>query len=147
MPYPNFEKLTQAAFDQYWFDLDSEDPIKAWHARWAFASAAPDVLSMMREAIDGPKIPNIAKKIAPPLEGRDADDFKMLEAASEALRNLGAPALPALVTALQDNQAPEVRARIKSILKYLKSQKLRVHPSRLRRVLEIIGTDDAMELA
>jgi hypothetical protein len=76
----------------------------------------------------------------------DADAFAVREKASQELEQLGPAAEPALLKALQDKPAPELRQRVESLLKRLETDTPsaeRLRSLRALEVLEHLGTPEA----
>jgi WD40 repeat protein len=128
-----------------WEDLASADAPRGHRALWELAlQPERSVPFLAKRLAPVPAVP--AERVRGWVADLDADTFAAREQASRRLRESGAQVVPALEGALAKGPSPEMRRRLRALLKYLRPPRPR--PDQLREiravaVLEYIGTPPA----
>ncbi len=143
-------KASMKELESLWTDLADADADKAWRAVWQMADAPQDALAFLRSRIKPSLVP-AADVISKLLADLDSDSFKLREAASKRLKELGQQAEPALRAALAAKPSPEKRRRIEELLAAFQNLPSPPRPDESRQlraliVLERIGTAEARHL-
>ena len=140
---PGRPPLTTAELEVHWHTLQEQPAQLAWQAMQAMIHQ-PDrsVPFLAKNLKPHPTLDRIHALIA----DLDADDFATRENASQALRNLGHSARPALEEAAKSNSLEQAR-RAKLILSSLRIHDLEtLRLLRALEVLERIGSPDAVKV-
>ncbi len=154
------QPLTDAEFAALWSTLAEVDAERAYVAMWRLATAGNDtagnntagnntvrrIRARMRASPADPEQAQITQRIA----DLDDDSYAVRQAASEALRKIGAAAGPAMRDALADTKSLEVRERLKLLLAALDRPIQRLGGEALRRIravriVERIDTPEATD--
>jgi hypothetical protein len=136
--------------ESLWADLADADAGKAWRAVWRMGDTPQDALAFLRARIKPSSTPEAAA-ISKSVADLDSDSFKLREAASKRLKELGQQAESALRAALASKPSPEKRRRIEELLAAFQRAPSPPAPQELRQlraliVLERIGTPEAQRL-
>jgi WD40 repeat protein len=136
--------------ESLWAELADADAGKAWRAIWRMADSPQDALAFLRRRVKSSPAP-AADVLRQLLANLDDESFKVREAATKRLKELGQQAEPALRTALVSNPSPEQRRRLEELLAALQGAPAPPAAEELRQlraliVLERIGTPQARRL-
>jgi len=130
--------------DSLWADLASEDPPKGHAALWRLIDDPATAVPILRDRLL--PAPTAAEKVQPLVRDLASDDFKTREAAERRLRGLGREALPTLRAALKNEQRPEAKRRLETLVTAFGSADERRRNARATAVLERIGNSEARHL-
>jgi WD40 repeat protein len=137
--------LTAEQSKELWADLADKDARRAFHASVVLTQHPAEALSLLEGRLRPAPPVNLDKV----LKNLDAEDFKVRQAASAALREFGRPARPALERALAAGPPAEARRRLEAVLEDIGSASRDGEVLRRRRalrVLEVIGSEPAQRL-
>jgi RNA polymerase sigma factor (sigma-70 family) len=146
--------LTAPAADEsqpaeWWADLRSDDPVKAWAAVWHFADAPDDVtVPYLRDRLQTATAADV-EKVRQAVRDLDHDRFAVRERAAAELARLGHLAVPVLRAALDAKPTAEARQRIEALLEKSLGPPAAGEPLRLGRALAALerkGTPEAKRL-
>jgi RNA polymerase sigma factor (sigma-70 family) len=144
------DRLPEAGREGLWAALAEEDAARAQRAMGQLAAAGDGGVTFLGERLkpatwDAGQAGRAQQLIA----DLDSDTFAVREKATQALRELGGLAEPALREALQGVPKPEVRRRAGAVLDGLKNGSLtaaQLREVRAVEVLERVGTPEARRL-
>ncbi|MGH7172860.1 MAG: WD40 repeat domain-containing protein, partial [Gemmataceae bacterium] len=141
-------KLVAEGAAKAWADLGGKDAARAYHARWALASAPEEALPQLSKHLH-PARPADPQHLRQLLADLESEQFTVREKAQEALAKLGDLAEPTLRQTLTNKPTLEVRRRVQGLLERLRgpvSQPEMLQSLRAVAVLEDIGTTKARRL-
>jgi len=139
---------TAKELEDLWKSLADLDAEKGYKAVLALASSPAASLKLFGQRLKAPPLtdPKVIDQIVKQL---DSDSFQDREAATKALRKLGAAAARALRRAVKSPPSAEARVRMQQLLKRIDVQSLGPEELRIVRaveVLELIRTPAAQQL-
>jgi RNA polymerase sigma factor (sigma-70 family) len=123
---PPQKDLSAREFAGLWEDIGSADGVTAYHAMVALIGGGDRAMAQVQERLQPIRPSQTARWIAE----LDHDEFKVRQAAIDALWQLGPAAKPALSKALDNNPSLDARRRIEEVLETI--GKGRLHPEVLR---------------
>jgi hypothetical protein len=135
----------EAAAEELWNDLASDDAVKAFRAVRGLASAPKKALPLLSERLKPAPLVD-QKRIDQLIAALESDDFTTREKATEDLGGLGELAAPALKKAASGDLSAEARKRVGGLLERLSSGQPAGGELRVLRALEVLewlGTDEA----
>jgi hypothetical protein len=146
------DPLAGNAREALWEELIGGDKAKANAAFRKFLAVAPDQVGYIRSKLFKPKVDLVLlARISSFLKQLESEDFDQRQTATEALREIGTPAVPQLLALMEREDSPEATYRSKAIL-----LKLGVKPgdappgqaraARIVRILERANTAEAKKL-
>jgi WD40 repeat protein len=149
-PVVKAAKPTTERLEELWAMLVGRDGEKAYRAVFELGATGPRGAAFLKGRLKAGTDPN-ERRIAELVANLDSDDFATREKASQALKDMGARAEPAMRQALEGNVSAEARARIKRLLGPLDPGHEVPPPPDVIRVriieaLEINGTPEAREV-
>jgi RNA polymerase sigma factor (sigma-70 family) len=149
-PLPKDLKLTEKELTGLYADLTSNDGIKFYAAARMLRADPAQSLPFLKERLK-PREPTADEtKIKKLITDLDADTFKMREAASKGLQELGKKAEPLVRQALANPPSAEAQTRLKKLLTLLsENAPLSAEQQRDVRVVRLIeqtGTAEAKKL-
>jgi WD40 repeat protein len=130
--------LDQAALDRHWAVLGDTNARAAYRSMHRLASSPEQAVPFLREKMFGPA-PVGAEQLRKLIADLDSDRFAERDKASKELERLGEVAEPELRLALKNPPSPEVRARIRTLLRKLSG------PSGARGRLQILRAISVLE--
>jgi WD40 repeat protein len=130
-----------------WQDLTGDDAARAFQVKCALLRQPALAVALLREKLASGKGPNAAE-INRLISDLDGDEFARREKASQALKQLGMQAEPALRARSDKATSLEMRRRINVLLKGLKKEVSREQrrAARVTEVLEQLDTAEARKL-
>jgi WD40 repeat protein len=135
---------------ELWADLSVDDADRGYQAILKLAAAPAEAVALVRKQLQPVPATELDDKgIARLITLLDDDDFAVREDASRQLRRAGAKSRPALLKALKNKPAPEVRRRAEQLLEKLGEPDPpweMVRPLRALELLEQIATPEAREV-
>jgi hypothetical protein len=137
----------KAAAAEHWKALADRDASRAYDAVLALAAAPEATVTFLRGQLR--PAATKARRVKSLLAELDSDDFARREKATQALRELGAAAEPALRKVYQESPSLEVRHRARRLLEKLARQVLTQEELRAVRAVEAredCGTAGSREL-
>ena len=121
-----------------WERLGGADPVQACGAIPSLVLAGDSAARFLGERLPAPALDE--RQVARLLAQLDADEWKMRESASTALRALGPLVVPRLREALRQTASPEVKTRLQVLLAALaKNDDPTLDPVRYHRVLRVLA--------
>jgi hypothetical protein len=134
--------------DDAWKALAVEDAAKAFRAASQLAASPDAALALFKERLK-PLKPISGERVNQLLVDLDSDNFKLRDAATRELSDLGEQVMPALTEALRNAPSTEAETRLRTLIK---EREASPYPSdELRRqravlILERIGSPEAKRL-
>lgn len=144
---PN-KDMTSEQLGQLWKDLAGTDPTKAFEAIWQLVGAGDKAVELLNQQLDQVGAGD-EKPVAELIQQLDDREWPVREKATRELTAMGKVIEPILRQTLESEQPPEVRFRIREILKTLSTATGPAHPvcfDRAIRVLEAVASRRAWEV-
>jgi RNA polymerase sigma factor (sigma-70 family) len=141
-------KLGSEGVAKAWADLAAKDAPRAFHARWALASAPEKAMPLLTKHLH-PARPADPQRLRQLVADLESEQFTVREKAQEELAKLGDLAEPALRRTLDNKPTLEARRRVQAVLERLRGPVTRpemLQALRAVAVLEDIGTPEARRL-
>lgn len=138
------EQPRQAAPEQLWTDLGSDDAARAFQTLCRLVAAPDRAVALLRKELK-PVAVIEEREIVALLDDLNSDDFKVREHASKALADISEQALPAMKKALEGDIALEARKRLERLVEQAASRTSAPLLRALRaiEVLEHLGTAES----
>lgn len=156
LPGPPNRGADQRQLLAWWKDLTGVDAVKANAAKWALVGVGEEVVPFLAAHIkDHPSAPPLPPERRQAIEkliaDLDSDDWRTRERASAELKKIVKEAESLLRQALATTKSAEVQWRVEDILQTARAPGGAGRPpepwvGRVRRILEVIGTDPARRL-
>jgi len=130
--------LAPKAMAALWAQLADHDPVKACGAMAPLVLAGDSAARFLAERLPVPAVDE--RKVARLLAELDADDWKVRDGASAALRGMGSAVVPRLRAALRGPVSLEVKTRLETILAALaKTDDPGLDAPRLHRAFRVLA--------
>jgi WD40 repeat protein len=135
--------LTPGEMRSVWTELNGKDGLRAYQAWLKLRHALSQAVALLREHLRRPRVAEA--KINRLIADLNSRRYRVREKASRALEKLGLQAGPALRRALAGKPSPEVRRRVRALLKKLENFQ-EVRADWIVKLLEQLGTPEARRL-
>lgn len=123
--------------DQLWTELAGDDAKAAWQAQWRLAGRPDKALPFLRQRLQASA--EVKIDVARLLEELNSPNFKVREAASQRLVQLGTGVESVLEEALAKNPPAEMQRRLDAILKNVRSRPLTAEELRESRIVQALA--------
>jgi hypothetical protein len=157
------QALTDEQLGALWQDLHGDDAAKAFTALWTMVSGGPKTVDFIAGRLGMPvgKPPEPVEEIGRLLWQLDDPSYQVREQATRRLGEIGRPYLPELRKVEKTTESPEVRLRLRDVIKKLEAEQKAADaqnaagrsrlthdlgPARAVRVLETIGGEEALKV-
>jgi len=118
---PPTGRLRPGALATLWTHLADGEPVKANRAVWTLIGAGNDVVASLKDRLKRPELAADVKLIASLIRELDSPKWAIREKATQALVQIGLPAMPMLRRTLEGDLSVEVRTRIGRIMAALEA--------------------------